>query len=158
VLQMATQADQRSRVQNELWKRCMDAVGLKMEFVVATWSELLKRTRAGALMMWGYAWSAGSPDGGFFLGIAYGPNAAEANDPRFALPAFDRLFERQLVLPDGPEREALMRQAKDLLVAYMPYKVHAHRITLDVLQPGTKHYWRHPFMRDLWRFIDVPAG
>jgi ABC-type transport system substrate-binding protein len=157
VLQMATQADQRSRVQNELWKRCMDAVGLRMEFDVATWSELLKRTRAGALMMWGYAWSAGSPDGGFFLSIAYGPNAAEANDPRFALPAFDGLFERQLVLPDGPEREALMRQAKDLLVAYMPFKVHSHRITLDVLQPGTKHYWRHPFMRDVWRFIDVPA-
>jgi ABC-type transport system substrate-binding protein len=157
VLKMATQADQRSRVQNELWKRCMDAVGLRMAFEVATWSELLKRTRAGALMMWGYAWSAGSPDGGFFLSIAYGPNAAEANDPRFSLPAFDRLFERQLVLPDGPEREALMRQAKDLLVAYMPYKVHSHRIALDVLQPGTKHYWRHPFMRDIWRFIDVPA-
>jgi ABC-type transport system substrate-binding protein len=157
VLQMATQADQRSRVNNELWKRCMDAVGLRMEFEVATWSELLKRTRAGALMMWGYAWSAGSPDGGFFLGIAYGPNAAEANDPRFSLPAFDRLFERQLVLPDGPEREALMRQAKDLLVAYMPYKVHSHRVALDVLQPGTQHYWRHPFMRDIWRFIDVPT-
>ena len=79
-------------------------------------------------MMWGYSWTAGSPDGGFFLGIAYGPNATEANDPRFALPRFDRLFERQRVLPDGPEREALMREAKNLLVAYMPYKVHvAHR-------------------------------
>jgi ABC-type transport system substrate-binding protein len=157
VLRMSTMADQRSRTENELWKRCMDAVGLKMEFDVATWSELLKRTRAGALMMWGYAWSAGSPDGGFFLSIGYGPNAAESNDPRFTLPAFDRLFERQLALPDGPEREAVMRQAKDMLVAYLPFKVHAHRITLDVVQPGTRGYWRHPFMRDVWRFVDVPA-
>ena len=108
-------------------------------------------------MMWGYAWSANSPDGGFFLGIAYGPNAGEANDPRFALPAFDRVFERQLVLPDGPEREAEMRRAKDLLVAYLPFKVHAHRIAMDLVQPGTRHYWRHPFMRDIWRFVDVPA-
>jgi ABC-type transport system substrate-binding protein len=157
VLRLATMADQRSRVENEVWKRCMDAVGLRIEFEVATWSELLKRTRSGALMMWGYAWSAASPDGGFFLGIAYGPNAGEANDPRFNLPAFDRLFERQLVLPDGPEREALTRQAKDLLVAYMPFKAHAHRITLDVVQPETRGYWRHPFMRDVWRFVDVPA-
>ena len=44
---------------------------------------------------------AGSPDGGFFLGIAYGPTASEANDPRFMLPAFDRLFERQRAMPDG---------------------------------------------------------
>jgi ABC-type transport system substrate-binding protein len=158
LLRMSTLGDQRSRVENELWKRCMDAVGLRMEFEVATWSELLKRTRAGALMMWGYAWSAGSPDGGFFLAIAYGPNAAEANDPRFSLPAFDRLFEQQQSMPDGPEREAVMRQAKDLLVAYMPYKVHAHRILLDVVQPTTKHYWRHPFMRDTWRFVDVEPG
>jgi ABC-type transport system substrate-binding protein len=155
VLRMATQSDQQSRTNSELWKRCMDAVELKMEFEVATWSELLKRTRAGALMMWGYSWGASSPDGGFFLAIAYGPNAAEANDPRFNLPAFDRLFERQLVMPDGPEREAVMRQAKDLLVAYMPYKVHGHRVYLDLLQPGTRHYWRHPFMRDIWRFVDV---
>ena len=157
-LVLATQSDQRSRTANELWKRCMDAVGLKMEFDVSTWPELLKKSRAGTLMMWGYAWSAGSPDGGFFLAIAYGPNASEANDPRFALAAYDRLYERQLALPDGPEREALMRQAKDMLVAYMPFKVHGHRIALDLVQPGTQHYWRHPFMRDIWRFVDVPAA
>jgi hypothetical protein len=23
------------------------------------------------------------------------------------------------------------------------------------VQPGTRHYWRHPFMRDIWRFVDV---
>jgi ABC-type transport system substrate-binding protein len=155
VLKMATQSDQRSRTSNELWKRSMDAVGLRIEFEVATWPELLKRSRAGTLMMWGYAWSAGSPDGGFFLAIAYGPNANEANDPRFNLPAFDRLFERQLALPDGPERDAVMRQAKDMLVAYMPFKVHAHRIALDLVQPGTRHYWRHPFMRDIWHFVDL---
>jgi ABC-type transport system substrate-binding protein len=157
VLKLATQSDQRSRTNSELWKRCMDAVGLRIEFEIATWPELLKRTRAGTLMMWGYSWNATSPDGGFFLAIAYGPNASEANDPRFALPAFDRVFERQLVLPDGPEREAAMRRAKDLLVAYLPFKVHAHRIAMDLVQPGTRHYWRHPFMRDIWRFIDVPA-
>lgn len=157
LLKMSSLADQRSRTSNELWKRSMDAVGLKMEFDIATWPELLKRSRAGTLMMWGYAWSATSPDGGFFLAIAYGPNASESNDPRFALAAFDKLYERQLVLPDGPEREAVMRQAKDTLVAYMPFKVHSHRIVLDLLQPGTRHYWRHPFMRDIWRFVDVPA-
>jgi ABC-type transport system substrate-binding protein len=157
VLKLATMSDQRSRTENEIWKRCMDAVGLKIEFEVATWAELLKRTRAGTLMMWGYAWSAASPDGSFFLGIAYGPNAAEANDPRFNLPAFDRLFEKQLALADGAERDAVMRQAKDLLVAYMPFKAHAHRIRFDLVQPGTQNFWRHPFMRDTWRFVDVPA-
>ncbi len=157
-LVMATQSSQNDRRSNEIWKRCMDAVGLKMRFDISTWPELLKKSRAGSLMMWGYSWAATSPDGGFFLAIAYGPNASESNDPRFGLPAFDRLFERQRVLPDGPERQALMRRAKDLLVAYMPFKVHAHTQRLDVVQPWTRAFWRHPFMRDYWRFVDVEPG
>jgi ABC-type transport system substrate-binding protein len=154
VLSMATMSSQQDRRSNEVWRRCMDAVGLKMAFDVSTWPELLKKSRAGTLMMWGYSWSAVSPDGGFFLSIAYGPNASEANDPRFQLPAFDRLFERQRALPDGPEREAVMRQAKDLLVAYMPFKVNLHNVLLDLVQPWTEGYWRHPFMRDTYRFVD----
>ena len=154
-LVMATQSTQRDRRSNEVWKRCMDAVGLRMTFEVSTWPELLKKSRAGSLMMWGYAWAATSPDGGFFLAIAYGPHASEANDPRFSLPAFDRLFEQQRLLPDGPERQRLMRRAKNLMVAYMPFKVHFHSVYVDVVQPWTVGYWRHPFMRDLWRFVDV---
>jgi ABC-type transport system substrate-binding protein len=155
VLQISGTASQRERRINELWKRSLDAVGLKVEFEISTWPELLKKSRAGTLMIWRYSWSAGSPDGGFFLEIAYGPNAGEANDPRFALPAFDRLYEAQRVLPDGPEREALMRQAKNLLVAYMPYKVHMHRALLDLVHPWLQGYWRHPFMRDWFRYMAV---
>jgi ABC-type transport system substrate-binding protein len=155
MLRMASLGDQRSRAANDLLRRELTAVGLRIQFEVSTWSELLKMSRAGTLQMWGYSWAATSPDGGFFLGIAYGPNAMEANDPRFVLPAFDELFRRQLRLPDGPEREAVMREAKNMLVAYMPFKVHLHRVISDVVQPWTLTYWRHPFMRDLWRFIDL---
>jgi ABC-type transport system substrate-binding protein len=134
-----------------------------------TWPELLKKSRAGTLMMWGYTWSAASPDGGFFLAIAYGPNASESNDPRFALPAFDRLFERQRVLPDGPEREAVMRQAKNLLVAYLPFKVHVHTATPSSAGPGASPgtrgllapplHARHLALREtLLGFANVGAG
>ena len=153
VLSLASTSSQTERRANELWKRSMDAVGLKIEFDISTWPELLKKSRAGTLMMWGYGWGATSPDGGFFLGLAYGPNASESNDPRFSLPAFDRLFERQRALADGPERDAVMREAKNLLVAYMPFKVHLHNVLPVLVQPWTRGYWRHPFMRDIFRFI-----
>lgn len=155
VLRRACTASQRERALNEVWRKDMAAVGLRMEFDVATWGDLLKRSRTASLMMWGYTWISTTPDGGFFLGIAYGPNASESNDSRFALPAFDRLFERQNVLPDGPERDAVMRDAKNMLVAYMPYKVHAHTIVSDLVQPRVRGFWRHPFMRDLWCYVGV---
>jgi ABC-type transport system substrate-binding protein len=157
VLRLAGMAAQSDRLSNEIWQRSMARVGLRIEFEVSNWPDLLKRTRAGTLMMWGYAWQAASPDGGPMLGIAYGPNAAESNDARFDLPAFNALFQKQLSLPDGPEREAVMREAKNLLVAYMPYKTQVHRIRNDLVQPWVRHYWRHPFMRDTLRFADVVA-
>jgi hypothetical protein len=52
-----------------------------------------------------------------------------------------------------------MREAKNLLVAYMPYKVHSHSVAVDLVQPWTHGYWRHPFMRDIYRFVDTdPAA
>ena len=157
VLKLATQASQQDRATAEIWKRSMDRIGLRIEFEISNWPDLLKRTRAGSLMMWGYSWLAGSPDGGPMLGIGYGPNAAESNDARFDLPAFNALYERQQSLPDGPERDAAMREAKNLLVAYMPYKTHAHRMRNDLVQPQVQGYWHHPFMRDTWRYVGIAA-
>ncbi|NBT10774.1 MAG: bicyclomycin resistance protein [Betaproteobacteria bacterium] len=155
VLRIASLGTQADRAANELWKRCLNAVGLRVEFEVSTWPELLKKTRTGALQIWGYSWSAQSPDGGFYLSIAYGPNSGDANDARFSWPAFDRLYEQQRRLPDGPQRLALMRQAKDLLVAYMPYKVHRHEKVAWLQQPWLRHFWAHPFMRDTWQYLDT---
>ncbi len=157
VLRLASLPDLASRRRNDLWRKCMAEVGLRMEFDIATWPDLLKKSRAGSLMMWGFTWASSTPDGGFFLGIGYGPNASESNDAHFSLPEFDNLFERQNVLPDGPQRDAVMRAAKNLLVAYMPYKVQAHNIVNDLQQPWVRGHWRHPFMRDLWRYVGVEA-
>ena len=157
-LRIASLSNTAARAGNEVWHRSLTAVGLKVEFEIAGWPELLKRSRAGSLMIWGYGWTAQSPDGGFFLGLGYGPNAAESNDARFTLPAYDRLYERLKGMPEGPERLALMHEAKNLLVAYMPYKVFGHRLVAYVMQPWVRNHWRHPFMRDLYAYLEAVPG
>jgi hypothetical protein len=61
----------------------------------------------------------------------------------------------QKSLPDGPERFAVMTRAKELLIAYMPYKVHVHRIWTDLAQPWVVGYHRNVFLREFWKFVDV---
>jgi ABC-type transport system substrate-binding protein len=133
----------------------MKAVGLRTRFEVAPFGELIRKSLAGQLMMWGYSWSAGAPDGDFFLGLAYGPNAEQSNDARFKLAAFDRLYEQQRRLPNGPERLALMRQANKLMLAYVPYIAHLHEITNDLLHAHVHGPMRKPFGGDWFRWIDV---
>lgn len=153
----ATSPDQTSRQRNELWKKYMDAIHLQIEFKTAQWPEQLKAARAGKIMMWGLGMSATSPDADGFLAMAYGPQKGEGNLAFFDLPAFNQLYDEQTVLGDTPERLALMQQASKLLVAYMPMKVHAHRIGTDLLFPWVIGYQRHPFMREFWRYIDIDA-
>jgi ABC-type transport system substrate-binding protein len=158
VLRIAFLPDQRSRRQSELWLKRMTAVGLRTRFEVAPFGEQIRRALAGQLMMWGYSWGAGDPDGDFFLGLAYGPNAEQSNDARFKLAAFDRLYERQRVLPNGPERLALMHEATKIMLAYVPYIAHLHQINNDLLHAHVRGPMRHPFASDWFRWIDVGAA
>ena len=155
VLEYSSQPDQLSKQLQELWRKAMAAINVKIEFKIAKWPEQLKASRAGKLMMWGVAWSAANPDGSYFLDLMYGPNKGQANHARFDLPAFNELYKRQLVIADGPEREALIQEAKMLGVAYMPYKVNSHRIITDLMHAQVVGYRRHPFMRDFWRYVDI---
>ena len=157
VLEYATQPDQNSRALTEQWKKNMDAIGIRIDFKAAQWPENLKASTAGKLMMWGVGWVAGTPDAEDFLVLAYGPNKGQANKARFDLPAYNKVFAAQKVLPDGPERQAVIDEAKKLVIAYMPFKIHVHRIYTDLAQPWVIGYHRNPFLGlgRGWRYIDI---
>ena len=158
VLDIATQPDQISRQFDELWKRNMDAVGIRTKFNAGKWPEQLKQARAGKLMLWVLGSTAGSPDGQGSLARMHGPQAGGQNLARFRLPAMDAVYEKLSGLPDGPEREQLFLEAKRLAVAYMPYKTHVHRIATDMVHPWVIGYRRPVFWQDIWQHIDVDMG
>jgi ABC-type transport system substrate-binding protein len=157
-LEIASTSTQRDRSQNELWTRFMNALNVRTTFRVAQWPELVKLSMAGQLMMWSYAWQLAQPDSDTNFGMAYGSNIQSINDARFDLPAFNRLFEQQRVLPDGPERLALLHEAGRLMVAYMPYMLHMHRVNVDLCQPWVTGFRRHPFTSRKWAWVDVDAA
>ena len=157
VIEYATQPDGEKRALAEQWKKNMDALGIRMSFRFAQWPENLKASLADKLMMWGVGWTAG-PDGKGFLELGYGPSKGQANLARFDLPAYNLAFERQAALPNGPERQQAMDDAQRLMVAYMPYKLHVHRLYTDLAQPWLVGYQRNVFVRGWWRYIDIDTG
>jgi ABC-type transport system substrate-binding protein len=154
VLELSSMPNQTDRKLAELWESNMRAIGIRLKLNVANWPELLRQSLAGKLMMWGWTWQAG-PDSDSFIGLGYGPNRGQLNDARFDLPAYNALYERQKVLPDGPERLAAIRDAMKLLVAYAPYKFHVHRIENDLMHPWVVGYRRHPFTNRFFHLVDI---
>jgi ABC-type transport system substrate-binding protein len=147
------QADYRER--DELWKKYLDAVGIKMNFRIGQWPEQLKAARSGKLQMWSYGLSATSPDSSVVLQQAYGRSLGEQNLSRFKNDRYDELYRKQLLMPDGPERDAVIRECVRILVAYMPIKTSVHRIGTDMWQPWLTGFKRHPFSREFWRYLDI---
>jgi ABC-type transport system substrate-binding protein len=140
---------------DEIVKKNLDAVGVKVNFRIGKWPEQLKAARAGKMQMWGVGLSAAQPDSGPVLQLAYTKQWGQQNFSRFSNRKFDELFEKQGVMPDGPERDAVIREAARIMIAYMPYKIRVHRIGTDLWQPWLLGYKRHPFSNSFWRYIDV---
>ena len=111
--------------------------------------------RAGKFMIWDVANQATQPDGLFALAYLYSPEVGGFNLARFRSPAFDALYRRLASEPDGPARDADFLAAKRLSVAWMPYKVHGHRIVTDLAWPQLVGFRRPLFWQDWWEYVDI---
>jgi ABC-type transport system substrate-binding protein len=154
-IEMASQPDDLSRKFDELWKKNLNAVGIRIVFKPAQWPENLKAARAGKLQFWQLGSSAASSDGQGALARLYGPQAASQNLARFKHAEFDKIYARMREIPDGPEREALFLKAKQIAVAYMPYKHTAHRMEADLLHGWVVGYRRPLFWQEWWHLVDI---
>ncbi len=155
VLTRGTQPEQIYRQFNEQYTKDLNRVGIRVKYDTAQWAEHLKQARAGKLQMWMLGSSAASPDGQAAFQRVHGPQSGGQNLSRFKLEAFDKLYDRLSVLPDGPERLATFEEAKKLVVAYAPYKYSTHRIRTDMWHPWVLGYRRPLFWLDWWHMVDV---
>jgi oligopeptide transport system substrate-binding protein len=147
--------DAAARATDELWKRCMDAIGIRMVDLKQKWPELNKMSEAGQLMMWGLAWITSIPDADTFFSTLYSKNIGTSNDARFRLPEYDRLFEAARKLPDSPERTAMYRRMTDLILGYAPWLLQGYSYGNVLAQPWVRGYRQHPFLRAQFRYYDV---
>jgi ABC-type transport system substrate-binding protein len=158
LLEAATQPDQLSRQKDELTRKDMDRLHIRVVFKSAKWPENLKAVRAGKLQMWSLGSSAAGVDGQGSLARLYGPQSGSQNLARFKNKEFDRIYDRMQEIPDGPERDELFRKAKLISVAYMPYKVWVHRFTNDLVHPWLLGYRRPLFWQEWWHMVDIDSA
>lgn len=158
VLEYHTLGTSDYRELDEILKKSLDAVGIKVLFKIGQWPEQLKSARAGKLQMWSFGLSASSSDSGGVLDRGYSKSFGQGNLARFKNARFDELYLQQNVMPDGPERDAVIREAVRILLAYMPYKFRTHRIGTDLTQPWLLGYRRHPNAREFWKYVDVDTS
>jgi oligopeptide transport system substrate-binding protein len=158
LLKYYTDSTEISRQFSELWKKSMDGIGIKIEFILQKWPDTLKAAKAGKVMMWGLGLSAGVRDGEQFLTQLYSKYIDYSNLSRFRMDSYDRLFERAQTLPDGPERNKVYRALSDHFVTYAPVLFDTYRISNALVYPWVQGWKMHSLYQYPFIYMDVDAG
>jgi len=152
---LASTTDGAARASDELWKRSMDAIGIRITFVKQKWPELNRMAEASQLMMWGLGSIAAIPDADAFYSLLYSGNIGTNNYARLRLDEYDRLYEQSRSSANERERTALFRRMNDLVHAYAPWVLGEHRYGNVLAQPWLRGFKPDPVLRYQWKFYDV---
>jgi ABC-type transport system substrate-binding protein len=144
-----------ARDEDLIWQKSMKRIGLRIRSEVLTGAESAKRSTTCTTMLFGANWVGDYPDGENFMQLLYGPNSHESNPGCYQSEAYDRLYRRAEVLPDGPERNrlfiAMTRQAE----ADTAWVLGAYQGSIVVVQPWVLGHKVHPFLYSTLPYVDV---
>ncbi|HQU49570.1 MAG TPA: ABC transporter substrate-binding protein [Casimicrobiaceae bacterium] len=157
-VRLSSRPDTLGRQQDEIWKKSLDAIGVRMDVHKDKFPELLKAEKQCKLQMRVAAWIADYPDGDNFMQLLYGPNTFQSNNACAKIPEFDRLYEKSVKLPPGPERDALYRDMTKVMEAYAPWRLTVSRYRNMLAQPWVLGYRRHPILHAHWQYVDVAGA
>jgi ABC-type transport system substrate-binding protein len=144
-----------SREYDELWKRGLDAVGLRFEERKNAFSDNIKAARACQLQMWGAAWGADYPDGEDFMQLLYGPNTHESNNACYQSSAFDKFYQQAQRIPDSPERTRLYEMMSRQMEVDSVWRMGVARYRNVLVQPWVEGYRYHPIVTAVYQYLDI---
>jgi ABC-type transport system substrate-binding protein len=157
-LTMGSATSGRDRARDELWKKSLARIGIRVDFLVQKWPDLLKMGRAGKLQMWPVGWITQYNEGDAFMQLLYSKNIGQSNYSRFVLPEYDELYRQTKRIPAGAERTALYRKMSELVNAYNPWDLGVWRIENTLVRPWVDGYKKHAFHEHAWKYYDVDVG
>ncbi|MGE5170698.1 MAG: ABC transporter substrate-binding protein [Rudaea sp.] len=145
------------READTLWKKNMDAIGIRMRVVQQTFAELLNLSRAGKLPMFNLGYRSLEPSGYQILQTLWGKSPRDTNPSQFRQADYDAAYEAFLRTPAGPERIALARKMSEISQAYMPMLLHTFGVGNVLYHPWVQGYWPSPFGFS-WKYLDVDVA
>jgi ABC-type transport system substrate-binding protein len=143
------------REYNELWKKSMDAIGIRIEFQIGKFADLTKAAKACQLMMWGLGWTADYPDGDNFMQLLYGPNSGQSNNACYQSRDFDAFYEKSRQLPNSPERNFLFLEMTRQMEVDGAWSLHVSPERNQLIRPWVLGFKKHPILQAEWQYMDL---
>ena len=145
------------READTLWKKNMDAIGIRMQVDQKTFTELVNMSRAGKLQMFNLGYRSLEPSGYQILQTLWSRSPTDTNPSQFSNPDYDAAYEQFLRTPSGPARVALARKMSDVSQIYIPMVLHTFGIGNTLLYPWVQGYWPSQF-GFAYKYLDIDTA
>ncbi|HEU4921552.1 MAG TPA: ABC transporter substrate-binding protein [Burkholderiales bacterium] len=155
VIRYSSTPSERDRQFDELMKRSLDSIAVRLEIHKDRFPELIKLENQCRLMMRSAAWIADYPDGDNFMQLLYGPNSGQSNNACYRSAEYDRRYEQSRLLPDGAERDRLYREMARIMEVDTVWLLTDSRYRNVLMQPHVKGFTKHPVLHAEWLYIDL---
>ncbi len=143
---------------DEMMKKALDRLSIRFESEKLKFPEILKAERQCRVQIRLSAWIADYPDGDNFMQLWYGPHTHENNGSCYQDPVWDHLYEKTLIMPDSPERDAIYHQLARLLELNGVTKVSTTHIRNVLSHPWLIGFKAHPILPSVWSLLDIDAS
>jgi len=136
-----------------LWKKSLDAIGLRSDFHLTPFQDFVKELEGGKFQIYvgGYG---GVPVGYPQLDQLDSRQPPTVNTARFRLAEFDRAVDRFYASPNEEGRIAAARQASELASTYVPLLPNIFRLENDYVQPWVLGYSKQLYS-SYWKYLDI---
>jgi ABC-type transport system substrate-binding protein len=155
VIRYGSSPTERDRQFDELMKRSLDSIGIRLEIQKERFPEMIKLQKECRVMVHHSAWIADYPDGDNFMQLLYGPNSGQSNNGCYESKAFDAFYEKARELPDSPERNRLFLEMSRQMEVDGAWSLHLSRERRWLIRPWVKGFKRHPILHAEWQYMDI---
>ncbi len=142
-----------SREIQTLWKKNMDAIGIRMDFHVTPFQDAIKELERGQFQIY-FGGFGGSPSGYPELLQLYSKQPRRINVGQFKLAEYDRAAEQFLRAATEAEQLAAARTMNELARTYMPMLPAIYRLENDFVQPWLQGF-NPPVFSTYWKYLDI---
>ena len=142
------------RERDELWKKSMDRLGIRLKVKKDKFPEMLKQGKQCAIPSWSLGWTR-SAEAEFVMKLLYSKTIGQNNYACFESPEYDAYFDQLKRLPDGPERVRVLHNMYRLMEVNGVLGLSSTSIATRLSHQHVEGYRKHPLLLGDWIYYDI---
>lgn len=136
-------------------KASLEAIGFKVNIDKITFTEFLKKGRAGELQFFTDAWIFDYPDGENIMQLLVSTNFPGINKSGYANPEIDQLYSRLKEETHVEARERVLQQMEEIVFEDLPWIPLMYESSFVLENPRIKNFRKSSLIRNYVKYLKI---